>query len=280
MRPFLGRVPLRTPGSRSLGQVEFTDPWGGFHRVTIEPEAVPNEIPPFNAPYSEESRARDAREESYRRKISAKRQECEFLDRNAEDYKDYYEGLEDPSDEDYQAYSHAVDAYNECLDTIDGLINEMNTAPVDFGVTPQGTEYQWPQEVPEPTGRPFDPGETPYVHHPEDYPPVASVDDSWPEEVPYPPSVVPEPEPPELVEPPPPPPVTPPTTASVDWRTSGCPAGTARLVRGGMCVSSALVSTGLTTPTTIPAPTPTTPFTLGWRIPLSPRLGLRRLGRL
>ena len=250
MRPFLGRVPLRVPGSRSLGQVEFTDPWGGYHRITVEPAPVPEEIPPFNAPFSEESRLRDQREESYRRKISAKRQECEFLDRNAEDYKDYYEGLEDPSDEDYQAYSHSVDAYNECLDKIDALIDEMNTAPVDFGVTPQGTDYQWPVEVPEPTGRPFVP-EEPYIP---ERPPVASVDRpyEWPEEVPQPPEVVPEPEPPELVEQPPQ------TTASVDWRTSGCPAGTARLVRGGMCVSSGLVSSALTTPVTT-----ATPFTMG-----------------
>ena len=270
MRPFLGRVPLRVPGSPSLGQIEFTDPWGGFHRIQIEPEPVPNEIPAFNAPFSEESRLRDQREESYRRKIGAKRQECEFLDRNAEDFKDYYEGLEDPSDEDYQAYSHAVDAYNECLDKIDALIDEMNTAPVDFGVTPQDTEYQWPQEVPEPTGRPFVP-EPPYIHEPE---PVPSVDRryEWPEEVPEPTiEPIPPPPPPELVE-------QPPTVASVDWRTSGCPAGTQRLVRGGMCVSSGLVSTALTTPTTIPAPTPTTPFTLGRRIPLSPGLGVRALG--
>jgi hypothetical protein len=266
MRPFLGRVPLKASGSRSLGQVEFTDPWGGFHRVTVEPPPIPPTFKPFNAPFSEESRLRDEREELYHRKIEAKRQECEFLDKNAEDYKDYYEGLEDSSDEDYQAYSHAVDAYNECLDKIDALIDEMNTAPVDFGVTPQGG-YEWPAEVPEPTGRPFDPGEVPYVHHPEDYPPVASVDDSWPEEVPQPPSVVPEPEPPELVE-------QPPTVASMDWRTSGCPAGTQRLVRGGMCVSSGLVSTGLTTP----SPVPTTPFTMGRRIPLSPGLGVRALG--
>lgn len=251
MRPFLGRVPLRVPGSRSLGQVEFTDPWGGFHRITVEPESVPEEIPPFNAPFSEESRARDVREESYRRKIGAKRQECEFLDRNAEDYKNYYEGLEDPSDEDYQAYSHAVDTYNECLDKIDALIDEMNTAPVDFGVRSE-PGYQWPAEVPEPTGRPFVP-EPPYIHEPE---PVPSVDRGyeWPEEIPKPPEVVPEPEPPEIIEQPPQ------TTASVDWRTSGCPAGTARLVRGGMCVSSGLVSSALTTPVTMPAgPT----FTMG-----------------
>lgn len=239
MRLFLGQVPLRASGHRSLGQVEFMDPWGGFHRVTIEPPPLPPAFKPFNAPFSEESRLRDEREELYQRKIGAKRQECEFLDRNAEDYKDYYEGLEDPSDEDYQAYSHAVDAYNECLDKIDALIDEMNTVPVDFGVTPEDTGYKWPAEVPEPTGRPFV-HEEPYIHDPEDYPPVASIDDSWPEEVPRPPAVVPEPEPeppPELVEQPPQ------TTASVDWRTSGCPAGTARLVRGGMCVSSGLVST-------------------------------------
>ena len=250
MRPFLGRVPLRASGSRSLGQVEFTDPWGGFHRVTIEPAPVPEEVPPFNAPFSEESRLRDQREESYRRKIDAKRRECDFLDKNSEDYREHYESLEDPSDEDYQAYSHSVDAYNECLDKIDALIDEMNTAPVDFGVTPQGTDYEWPAEVPTPTGRPFDPGEQPYVHQPEDYPPVPSVDWEWPEEVPQPPEVVPEPEPPEIVEQPPT------TVASVDWRTSGCPAGTQRLVRGGMCVSSGLVSTAFSMPqTTVPLST-------------------------
>lgn len=256
MRPFLGRVPLRIPGSRSLGQVEFTDPWGGFHRIAVEPAPVPEEIPPFNAPFSEESRLRDQREESYRRKIEAKRQECDFLDRNADDYKEYYEGLENPEDEDYQAYSHAVDAYNECVDQIDALQNEMNTAPIDFGVTPQSPNGpEWPPEVPKPTGP---------IHGPTEPPEVPSVDwripstpphelNQWPEEVPYPTGEpVPPPVPPELVE-------TPPPVASTDWRFEGCPPGTQRLVRGGMCVSSGVASTAMTPTGSVMGPA----FTMG-----------------
>lgn len=61
--------------------------------------------------------------------------------------------------------------------------------------------------------------------------------------------------------------------ASIDWATAGCPLGTRRLVRGGMCVSSGLVSGALTFPST------TVPFTMSGRIPLSPGLGVRVLGR-
>lgn len=257
MRPFLGRVPLRASRSRSLGQVEFTDPWGGVHRITVEPEPAPPQFQPFNAPFSEESRLRDQREETYRRKIAAKREECEFLRQNSEDHFSHFEELGTSDDEAYQLYSHAYDQYSDCVDQVNALIDEMDTAPVDFGINPPDT-YKWPAEVPEPTGRPFVP-EEPYIHHPEDYPPVASTDYEWPVEVPKPGEWPPE-EPPEIIEQPPPPvtpPIPPPVSSVDDWKTSGCAPGTQRIVRGGMCVSSSLVSTALTTPTM------TTPFTMG-----------------
>jgi hypothetical protein len=249
MRPFLGRVPLRVPGSRSLGQVEFTDPWGGVHRVTVEPP--PPEIPPFDPRRTPEEMERRAFHAS---KIKGKEQECEILKANMEAHKSHYFDREESGDTEYQNYTDAVDAYNGCLDKIAALEGEMDTAPVDFG-TESG--YEWPPEIPNPS--------TPLEEQLQHQPPldVPSVDwrtpstaphelNEWPEEVPYPTGEpVPPPEPPELIE-------TPPPVASVDWRTTGCPAGTARLVRGGMCVSSGLVSSALTTPMTT-----ATPFTMG-----------------
>ena len=179
MRPFLGRVPIRAPGSRSLGQVEFWDPWGGHHAVTIEPAPPPET--PFNPTLTKEQAARYQREGVYDRKIKAKEQECEILKANMDAHKSYYYDREESGDEEYQNYGRAVDEYNDCLDKITALEDELKTAPSDFGTTESG--YQWPAEVPEPTGRPFNPEETPYVHHPEDYPPVASTYE-WPEEVP------------------------------------------------------------------------------------------------
>jgi hypothetical protein len=207
--------------------------------------------------------ARAERQGLYHRKIEAKSQECDILKGNLDAHKSHYFDREESGEAEYQGYSDAVDAYNDCLDKISALEEELKTAPVDFGTTDSG--YEWPAEVPEPTGRPFV-HEEPYI--PDEPPPVASVDYSWPEEVPKPPEVVPEPEPPELVEQPPT------STASVDWRTAGCAPGTQRLVRGGMCVSSGLVSTALTMPTT------TVPFsTQAMTTPSSAYLGRVRLAR-
>lgn len=260
MRPFLGRVPIRAFGFRSLGQVEFTDPWGGHHRVTGEPPPEP--FAPFDPTLTKDQIARDERKLSYTRKIKAKEIECEVLKANLEAHKSHYFDREESGEAEYQGYSNAVDAYNDCINKIAALEEEMKAVSMDFGVD---SDYEWPGEVPEPTIRPFTP-ESPYIPELEP-PPVPSVDWEWPEEVPQPPEVVPEPEPPELIE------QFPQTTASVDWRTAGCPAGTQRFVRGGMCVSSGLVSTAFTTPST-----PTTSFTMGRRISLSPGLGVRALG--
>jgi hypothetical protein len=84
MRPFLGRVPLRVPGSRSLGQVEFTDPWGAYHRITGRASSSPEEIPPSRSIFRGVAREMERRA-LHASKIQGKEQECEILTANMED---------------------------------------------------------------------------------------------------------------------------------------------------------------------------------------------------
>src|SRR5678815_869511 len=101
--------------------------------VTAEPR--PLDFPPFDPTLTKEQIARDEREMIYGRKIEAKGLECDALKSNLDAHKSHYYDNEESGDEEYQNYSNALEAYNDCLDKIDALREEMKTAPVDFGTS-------------------------------------------------------------------------------------------------------------------------------------------------
>lgn len=224
---FLGQVPLRASPRRTLGQT--------VNRYI--PESNP-EVPfqPFTPGQTHEEYER---REATLPKLSQQRAQCAAIQQNMLDaharWKDFEYGAEGEEAAYNEYYKFAGD-YDKCLDTIDALVHYM-----DYGGTvPWNTEvtYEWPKEVPEPTGEPFMPPEpTETVAAP-----VASV-----HEVPPRPPVQPPQQPP--IQPPSPPPV-----ASTDWRFVGCPPGTQRFVRGGACFNAGAVSAGLNMPGTTTTP--------------------------
>ena len=243
MRPFLGQVPIRASGSPSLGQ------WYWDEKEEIR----------------------------YRNAAKAKYTECISLDSDLNAAKEAYDNFEGHDEALYEAYKVAVNRYNMCLDEYNFLWDIAQYGPPpQYTAAWQKFEYN-PPEGEEPI--PLEPNEP---EEPEERPPVASTYE-WPKEVPKPEDWPPPEEPPYTTPPdcatqgltldPATGKCSPPAgTISEDWRTTGCPPGKQRLVRGGMCVSSDLVSTALTTPTM------TTPFTMSGRALLGQVRLVRRPG--
>jgi len=171
MRPF-GTAPF-------LGQVRLK--LGQEVKYTFTRQEEPADFPMFNPTMTPEEMEHRA---AYAPKIKAKKQECDFLDFQADQAQRKYDETPGDADAEFQAYSDAVKAYNNCLHEMDELINIMDfggptptTRQPDFTQTPPpgyepepepeperppvATGYQWPAEVPEPTNEPFQPPESP-----------------------------------------------------------------------------------------------------------------------